>query len=155
MRTENKEFHVVLNGKDLGVAMSGIPSSVYGVVDVYGRCTEVELVREGNVKIDVADMEDARPSLSRDHNLCFSQYCGANAVVSSDGQNVKRQTPDSEFTEASVFSNQPLKRNELFELTIKKTIDQWSGSLQMGQSITVGDMKYKLNIYFLLSLNTL
>jgi len=132
MRTENKEFHVVINGKDLGVAMSSIPSSVYGVIDVYGRCTEVELVREGNVKTDAADVELARASVCRDRSLCFSQYCGANAVVSSDGRNVKRQTPDSEFTEASVFSNRPLKRNELFELTIKKTIDQWSGSLQMG-----------------------
>jgi len=132
MRTEDKEFRVIINGKDLGVAMSSIPSSVYGVVDVYGRCTEVELVREGNVKTDMAEMELLRSSISRDRNLCFSQYCGTNAIVSSDGRNVQRQTPDSEFTEASVFSNRALKRNELFELTVKRTIDQWSGSLQMG-----------------------
>ena len=131
MCTESREFHVIINGSDMGPAVSNIPSSVFGVIDIYGRCTEVELVHEGSIS---ASAEPAPPTpVSRDRNVCFSHIHGANAIISDDRKTVKRQSPDSEFTEASVFSSRPLNKNELFEINIDKLIDQWSGSLQLGK----------------------
>ena len=125
MCTESREFHVIINGSDMGPAVSNIPSSVFGVIDIYGRCIEVELVHGGSIS--------APPiPVSRDHNVSFSHIHGANAIISDDRKQVKRQSPDSEFTEASVFSSRPLNRNKLFEISIDKLMDQRSGSLQLG-----------------------
>ena len=130
MCTESREFHVTINGSDMGPAVSNIPSSVFGVIDIYGRCTEVELVHEGSIS-DNAEPAPPTP-VSRDRNVSFNHIHGANAIISDDGKKVTRQSPDSEFTEGSVFSCRPLNRNELFEISIDKLIDQWSGSLQLG-----------------------
>ena len=62
--------------------------------------------------------------VSRDRNVSFNHIHGANAIISDDGKKVTRQSPDSEFTEGSVFSRRPLNRNELFEISIDKLIDQ-------------------------------
>lgn len=135
MVTESREFHVVINGSDMGLAVGGIPNVVFAAIDIYGRCTEVELIHESSTS---ASAEPAPPpSVSRDFNLCFSHIHGANAIISDDNRKVKRQSPDSEFTEGSVFSNRPLHRNELFEISIDKLIDQWSGSLQLGKYINI------------------
>ena len=135
MCTESGEFHVIINGSDMGPAVSNIQSSVYGIVDIYGRCTEVELVHDSSIS---PRAEPATPTLvSRDHDISFSHIHGANAMISDDRKTVKRQSPDSEFTESSVFSNRPLNRNELFEVSINKLIDQWSGSLQLGTYVLV------------------
>ena len=127
MCTESREFHVIINGSDMGPAVSNIPSSVFGVIDIYGRCTEVELVHGGSIS--------APPiPVSRDHNVIFSHIHGANAIISDDRKKVKRHAPYAydEFTKASVFSNRPLNRNELFEISIDKLIDEWAGSLVLG-----------------------
>ena len=133
MCTESREFHVIINGSDMGPAVSNIPSSVFGVIDIYGRCTEVELIHEGSIS-DNAEPAPPTP-ISRDRNVSFSHIHGANAIISDDRKQVKRQSPDSEFTEASVFSSRPLNRNELFEISIDQLIDQWSGSLQLGMQV--------------------
>ena len=134
MCTESREFHVIINGSDMGLAVGNISSSVFGVIDIYGRCTEVELVQDSD--ISASSVEPAPlPLVSRDNNLCFSHIHGTNAVISGDNKKVVRQSPDSEFTEGSVFSNRPLHRNELFEIKIDKLIDQWSGSLQLGMYV--------------------
>ena len=125
MCTESREFHVIINGYDMGPAVSNIPSSVFGVINIYGRCTEVELVHGGSIS--------APPiPVSRDHNISFSHIHGANAIISDDRKKVKRHAPNDEFTKASVFSNRPLNRNELFEISIDKLIDRWRGPLQLG-----------------------
>ena len=131
MCTESKGFHVVINGSDMGLAVASMPSNVFGVIDIYGRCTEVELMQDSSIS---TSPEPAPPtsSIRRDHNLCFSHIHGENAIISDDRKKVTRQSPDSEFNEGSVFSNRPLHRNELFEISIDKIIDQWSGSLQFG-----------------------
>ena len=122
MCTESREFHVIINGSDMGPAVSNIPSSVFGVINIYGRCTGVELVHGGSIS--------APPiPVSRDDNVSFSHIHGANAIISDDRKKVKRHAPYNEYTKASVFSNRPLKRNELFEISIDKLIGRWTGSL--------------------------
>ena len=146
MCTEGREFHVIINGSDMGLAVGNISPSVYGVIDIYGRCTEVELVHDRDIS---AGLEEPAPPIlvSRDRSLCFSHIHGANAVISEDKKKVVRQSPDSEFTEGSVFSNRPLHRNELFEIKIDKLIDQWSGSLQLGMCIHICMISYQVTVF--------
>ena len=130
MCTESSEFHVIINGSDMGPAVSNIQSSVYGIIDINGRCTEVELVHDCSIS---PRAEPVTPTLvSRDHDICFSHIHGANAIISDDRKTVERCTPYLEFQCASVFSNRPLNRNELFEVSINKIINEWSGSLCLG-----------------------
>ena len=131
MCTESGEFHVIINGSDMGPAVSNIQSSVYGIINIYGRCTEVELVHDSSIS---PRAEPATPTLvSRDHDMCFSHIHGANAMISDDRKTVKRCIPYRVWNNASVFSNRPLNRNELFEVSIDKLIDNWSElSLELG-----------------------
>lgn len=43
MRLINNELHFFINGEDMGCAAKDIPSNVFGVVDIYGRCCQVKL----------------------------------------------------------------------------------------------------------------
>ena len=130
MCTESREFHVIINGSDMGPAASNIQSSVYGIIGIYGRCTEVELVHDSSI---LPRAEPATPTLvSRDHDICFSHIHGAKAIISDDRKTVKRCTPYDVWDGASVFSNRALNRNELFEVSIDKLINEWNGSLQLG-----------------------
>ena len=130
MCTESREFHVIINGSDLGPAVSNIPSNVFGIIDIRGRCIEVELVHDRSISLRA---EPATPTLvCRDHNICFSHIHGANAIISDDRKIVKRCTPYDELAYASVFSNRPLNRNELFEVGINKLINKSIRSLQLG-----------------------
>ena len=130
MCTESGEFHVIINGSDMGPAVSNIQSSIYGIIYIFGRCTEVELVHDSSIS---PRAEPATPTLvSRDHDICFSHIHGANAIISDDRKTVERYKPYDEYNGASVFSNRPLKRNELFEVSIDKIIHKWIGSLKLG-----------------------
>ncbi|CAM9951777.1 unnamed protein product [Lampetra planeri] len=43
-RTAAGEFHVWLNGHDCGVAATGLPSPVWALIDLYGKCTQVRIM---------------------------------------------------------------------------------------------------------------
>lgn len=43
MRLTNNELHFFINDKDMGCAAKDIPSDVFVVVDIYGRCCQVKL----------------------------------------------------------------------------------------------------------------
>ena len=47
MRTHDGNLVLFINGTEVGVAVSDIPKVVYGAVDIYGQCAEVEIVSEG------------------------------------------------------------------------------------------------------------
>ena len=49
-RTTNGELHIFMNGEDRGVAATEIPSKVYAVIDLYGKCTEVTIVNADRSK---------------------------------------------------------------------------------------------------------
>jgi len=44
MRTSGGALHLYVNGVDQGVAASGVPSPVWAVVDMYGKCAQVTVV---------------------------------------------------------------------------------------------------------------
>uniref|UniRef100_UPI00398EBDCF neuralized-like protein 4 n=1 Tax=Pristiophorus japonicus TaxID=55135 RepID=UPI00398EBDCF len=43
-RTAGGELHLWVNGRDCGVAASGLPPQVWAVVDLYGKCTQVTVL---------------------------------------------------------------------------------------------------------------
>ena len=47
-RTSAGELHIYVNGVDQGSAASGLPSRVWAVVDMYGKCAQVSVVDDTN-----------------------------------------------------------------------------------------------------------
>lgn len=43
-RSSRGELHLWVNGQDCGAAASGLPSKLWAVVDLYGKCTQVTVV---------------------------------------------------------------------------------------------------------------
>jgi neuralized-like protein 4 len=41
MRTAEGGLHYYINGEDQGLAIDGVPSGVYAVIDLYGVCGQV------------------------------------------------------------------------------------------------------------------
>jgi hypothetical protein len=41
MRTTEGGLHYYINGEDQGLAIDGVPSGVYAVIDLYGVCGQV------------------------------------------------------------------------------------------------------------------
>ena len=66
--------------------------------------------------------------------LQFYQRTGRNATISADGKCATRPNARGEFNDAIVMSNRPLRDNELFEVTIDKMVDRWSGSIESGMA---------------------
>ena len=62
----------------------------------------------------------------------FHDVSGEHVILSPDKRTARRGDPDDEFTKATVFTHRPLKKEELFEITIDVFVDCWSGSVQMG-----------------------
>ena len=46
LRKTNGDLHFYINGRDLGRAVRELPAKVFGVVDVYGICSQVALTSE-------------------------------------------------------------------------------------------------------------
>ena len=47
-RQDDCSLHFYVNGKDLGVAATDIPSTVFAVVDLYGKCVEISIYKPYN-----------------------------------------------------------------------------------------------------------
>lgn len=51
MRTSNGVLHIYVNGVDQGAAATNIPSKVWAVVDMYGKCAQVTIVDDTNREV--------------------------------------------------------------------------------------------------------
>ena len=76
--------------------------------------------------------DDSTQSLSTDE-LRFDTYHGSNAVITQGGKTALRPNAHSEFNDAIVITNRPLRDNELFEITVDHMINRWSGSIEAGE----------------------
>lgn len=70
-RTAGGELHLWVNGRDCGVAASGLPPQVWGVVDLYGKCTQVTVLGCDNV----FRREEARRSTTTEEALNIPRSC--------------------------------------------------------------------------------
>jgi neuralized-like protein 4 len=64
--------------------------------------------------------------------LRFHHVHGKNARIVNSGLTALRPRPLSEFNDAIVFSNRPLRDGELFEVCLDSIVDRWSGSIEIG-----------------------
>uniref|UniRef100_A0A9J7XPJ9 Neuralized-like protein 4 n=1 Tax=Cyprinus carpio carpio TaxID=630221 RepID=A0A9J7XPJ9_CYPCA len=69
-RNGKGELHLWVNGQDCGTAASGLPSRLWAVVDLYGKCTQVTVVScEPPPEIDGEEDEDVEDEMvSRTHS---------------------------------------------------------------------------------------
>lgn len=68
----------------------------------------------------------------RDNRLVFHHLHGRNVSLSEDRMVASRENADAEFNHAVLISSRPLHDNELFQVEVTKTVDRWSGSLEVG-----------------------
>ena len=67
----------------------------------------------------------------------FSHCCGKNIQITSNGCTANRS---QNFNSGLIFSSDPLKRDEIFEIKIERLAKQWSGSLRIGlTSMAISD----------------
>ena len=79
--------------------------------------------------------QEQPPSRRGDDCLRFSTHCGENVELQDGGQVASRKNPYDEFTGATVLTDRTLRPGEMFELKVSVIIDNWSGSLQMGEQL--------------------
>ncbi|CAD7080305.1 unnamed protein product [Hermetia illucens] len=153
MRTSKAELIFYVNGESQGVAATNIPSPVYAVVDLYGRCVQVSVCPSDSleysnestqitqnidipmsVDVSVSGMNGSQLSDYLDSNdrLRFHNRCGSLVKLSTNCRTAERRRPLDEFNNGVVMTHRPLKDNELFEIRIDKLVDKWSGSIEVG-----------------------
>ncbi|PAA74013.1 hypothetical protein BOX15_Mlig004187g1 [Macrostomum lignano] len=64
MRTSDGDLHFYVNGVDLGVAARNVPSPVWAVVDLYGKCVRVVIVNDDTDLLDDEDDIDVEQRVS-------------------------------------------------------------------------------------------
>ncbi|XP_067658409.1 neuralized-like protein 4 isoform X2 [Haliotis asinina] len=135
MRCSDGSLHFFLNGEDQGVACQDIAPGVYAVVDLYGQCAQVSITSGSGVlptdnHIVIADIEQSLSSaLNSEITHRFSNCCGKNIVIKNNGCTANRVR---NFNHGVVFSSEPLKYDELFEIKVEEVSNQWSGSIHIG-----------------------
>ena len=55
--------------------------------------------------------------------------------ISNAGLTASRPNALSEFNDAIVMSNRPLRDGEMFEIQIERVVDRWSGSIEAGVTL--------------------
>ena len=120
MRTREGSLTFHINGHQVGVAATNLPAELYGTVDLYGQCAGVKIT-------------NGTPPVDSNAPLLFHNLCGENVLMSEDRTTASRVQAYEEFTKSTVFTSRPLRPNELFQVAVAVIVDNWSGSLQMGE----------------------
>lgn len=68
--------------------------------------------------------------------LKFHNVHGKNVRITNNGRTALRPQPFTEFTDAVVLSDRPLRNDEMFSIRIEKIVDRWSGSIEAGTLLT-------------------
>ncbi|CAB3373695.1 Hypothetical predicted protein [Cloeon dipterum] len=129
MRLADGTLHFYVNGTDQGVAATGVPDAVYGVIDLYGQASRASVVSRRPTPTAILPSEPPPPST---RPLRFHNVHGKNASISNSGLTASRPRAYGEFNDAIVVTNRPLADGELFEVLIDYTVDRWSGSIEVG-----------------------
>lgn len=83
-RNGKGELHLWVNGQDCGTAASGLPSRLWAVVDLYGKCTQVTVVScEPPPEMEGEEEEDVEEEMVADG--CRSHDGAGAAVLSAAG----------------------------------------------------------------------
>ncbi|KAL8564482.1 hypothetical protein ACOMHN_017624 [Nucella lapillus] len=140
MRCSDATLHFFRDGADQGVACTDIPSGVYAVVDLYGLCAQVSItggsvVRAPDTQVVVTTAADTTEQSSSPSVLKtgtshrFSSCCGKSVAFKNNNCTATR---GQGYSQGVVFSSDPLKYDEVFEVRVEQMCTQWSGSLRVG-----------------------
>uniref|UniRef100_A0A8D0HP83 Neuralized E3 ubiquitin protein ligase 4 n=1 Tax=Sphenodon punctatus TaxID=8508 RepID=A0A8D0HP83_SPHPU len=140
VRKEDGTLHFFVNGVAQGPAAWNVPPNVYAVVDLYGQAAQATIADDTDLLPLPDDLSEGNNQLSPSSpssvasvsDLRFHHLHGNNAVITNGGRTALRQNCRSEFNDAIVISNRPLRDGELFEIVIQKMVDRWSGSIEAG-----------------------
>lgn len=70
--------------------------------------------------------------ISLDSDLRFHHIHGKNARIMNNGLTASRSRALAEFNEAIVIANRALRDGEMFEVSINKMVNRWSGAIEAG-----------------------
>ncbi|XP_055261381.1 neuralized-like protein 4 isoform X8 [Moschus berezovskii] len=147
-RTAAGELRLWVNGRDCGVAATGLPARVWAVVDLYGKCTQITVLPpepgfspptpsptpplEPSVPPEDSALAEQGTSGDEDFASMELSECGTLIKLSNNNKTAERRRPLDEFNNGVVMTNRPLRDNEMFEIRIDKLVDKWSGSIEIG-----------------------
>lgn len=166
MRSSKGELIFFINGDSQGVAANNIPSNVYALVNLYGKCGQVTVVSD---EIPAEDEETLLTQVSQsidipmsvellvdntldqsfndpNDKLRFHARCGSLIKLTSNSRCAERRRPFDEFNNGIAMTHRPLRDNELFEIRIDRLVDKWSGSIEAGKKTKLVDSSVIFNI---------
>jgi len=140
VRKDSGVLHFFVNGEDQGPAASNVPDRVYGVIDLYGQAAQATIVDGNDFRSpDGLDSTVTSGTLYSNieylQDLRFHHLHGRNARISNSGVTASRQNALSEFNDAIVMSNRPMREGEMFEIQVERMVDRWSGSIEAGVTL--------------------
>ncbi|XP_055706492.1 neuralized-like protein 4 isoform X2 [Phlebotomus papatasi] len=142
----------------MGVAATGLPRTLYALVNLYGKCVEVVINSPTTATCECQPLTDntlvtqnidipmsvdvcvspppgstaCAEAVDMNDRLRFHTRCGSLVKLSSNSRTAERRRPLDEFNNGVVMTHRPLRDNELFEIRIDKLVDKWSGSIEVG-----------------------
>ncbi|EFA04682.2 bluestreak [Tribolium castaneum] len=143
MRKPDGNLHYFINGLDQGVAAQRVPSTVWGVIDLYGMTIKVSIVERDereeqnlmtrkNTRDQQIPVPDPQPLPDYYDRLTFHPNCGTHAQVINNGRTAHRPNAADDFNNGVVLTGRPLKTGELFEVRLDRVVTKWAGSIEIG-----------------------
>ncbi|XP_050309268.1 neuralized-like protein 4 [Anthonomus grandis grandis] len=143
MRKADGNLHYFINGLDQGVAAQRVPTTVWGVIDLYGMTIKVSIVERDereeqnlmtrkNTRDNHSVIPEAPPVSDYYDRLTFHPNCGTHAAVTNNGRTAFRPNASDDFNNGVVLTARPLKTGEFFEIKLDKVVTKWAGSIEMG-----------------------
>ncbi|CAG9771302.1 unnamed protein product [Ceutorhynchus assimilis] len=143
MRKPDGNLHYFINGSDQGVAAQRVPSTVWGVIDLYGMTIKVSIVERDereeqnlmtrkNTREQQSIVPEPQPVSDYYDRLTFHPNCGTHAEVINNGRTAHRPNASDDFNNGVVLTARPLKTGEFFEIKLDKVVTKWAGSIEMG-----------------------
>ncbi|XP_012271059.1 neuralized-like protein 4 isoform X2 [Orussus abietinus] len=131
MRKDNATLHFYVNGTDQGAAAMGVPERVYGVIDLYGQAVQATIV-DNTDSYSPTTNNSSFSNTTLYSDLRFHHVHGKNARITNNGLTASRPRALGEFNEAIVIANRALRDGEMFEVSIDKLVNRWSGAIEAG-----------------------
>lgn len=146
MRKPDGNLHYFINGLDQGVAAQRVPSTVWGVIDLYGMTIQVSIVerdeREEQNLITRRNTREQQSSIQEIQDLpeyydrlTFHHRCGTHAQVINNGRTALRPNAEDDFNNGVVITARPLRPCEMFEVRLDRILTKWAGSIEIGVTV--------------------
>ncbi|CAB3250156.1 unnamed protein product [Arctia plantaginis] len=152
MRTSKGELMFYVNSRCLGIAAKEMPPKLFAVIDLYGQCVQVSIMRATEMRpimetsldqieedpnnddtLTSSEMEVAGAcALVLQDRLRFHPRCGILIKLTANNKCAERARPLDDYNNGVVMTHRPLHDNELFEIRIDRLVDKWSGSIEVG-----------------------